>query len=98
MSKNALANYQVLDQRIKDLNDELNKLTDIRNELRLKELQRVQLIRNTRHDRLKFNNRNIQAFRNGFDYLMVVEDGQVLDQAFKGNVHDLRFAVATGQI
>lgn len=67
-------------------------------EARLKELQKVELVKNERSYTLLYNGRRINAARGNFGRLKVTENKKVIVSEYFGNVHDLRFAIAQGDI
>lgn len=67
-------------------------------EARLKELQKVELIKNEHSYTLKFNGRRINAARGSYGRLKVTENKKVIISEYFGNVHDLRCEIALGLI
>ena len=65
---------------------------------RLAELRKVELIKNERSYTLLYKGRRINAARGAFGRLKVTENKRVIESEFFGGVHDLRFAIAQGDI
>lgn len=76
----------------------LDQLIQQEAELRLAELRNVEMVKNEKSTTLVFYGRRINARKNGYGRFLVKEGSRVLDSDYFGNIHDLRYALATGQI
>jgi hypothetical protein len=93
-----LADYNKLQVRAGQLRTELNKVEKQIDEFRLETLRKVEMQRNDRSITLIYNGRKLNVTKNAFGYTQVKEKGKFIAKDLFGNVHDVRFAVAMGQI
>ena len=77
---------------------ELDKYEARYDELRLKALRTVTTTKVGETITLESGNRIIKAKKNRFGRYKVTEGKKTLDAEYFGGIHDLRFAVAMGQI
>jgi len=92
------ANYTKLQARAAKLQAELGEIKQQLEEFRLETLRRVEVKRNERSTTLLFNGRTLNVSKDRFGYTQVKEKGKFIFKDFSGNIHDVRFAVALGQL
>jgi len=93
------ANYAKLQTRAAKLQAELGEIKQQLEEFRLETLRRVEIKRNNSSTTLLFNGRRLNVTRGTWpDRVRIKENGKTVTNDFFGNVHDVRFAVALGQL
>lgn len=92
------ANYTKLQARAKTLQAELGDINKQLEEFRLETLRKVEMKRNASSTTLLFNGRTLNVSKDSYGYTQVKEKGKFIAKNLFGNVHDVRFAVATGQL
>jgi prefoldin subunit 5 len=92
------ANYTKLQARAVKLQAELNDINKQMEEFRLATLRQVGMKRNNSSTTLTFNGRTLNVTRDLFGYTQVKEKGKFIAKDYFGNIHDVRFAVAIGEI
>ncbi len=91
-------NFKVLEIQLANARARVAALEEKFEAARLAELRKVELIKNERSYTLLYKGRRINAARGNFGRLKVTENKRVIESEFFGNVHDLRFAIALGDI
>lgn len=76
----------------------LDQLTQQVADLRLVELRKVKIVKNKQSITLLYDGRQINARKNRYGRYLVKEGSKILDNDYFGNIHDLRFVLATGQV
>ena len=92
------ADYNKLCARAAQLQTELGNINEQLEEFRLEQLRKVEVKRNERSTTLLYNGRTLNVKRGMWGRFQIKEKGKVLVNEFSGNVHDIRFAVALGQL
>ena len=87
-----------LAKKIESMKKDIAEMEREMEELRVAELKKVEMKRNESSTSLLFNGRVINASRNRYGRISVKEKGRLLDADYIGNIHDLRFDIATGRI
>ena len=93
-----LSEFHKLCNRADKLSAELHDINKQIDEFRLATLRKVTVKRNERSTTLTFNGRRLNVTRDAFGYTQVKENGKLVAKNFFGNIHDVRFAVALGEI
>ena len=91
-------NIKTLQIQLSNARARVNDLEAKFEAIRLAELRKVELIKNERSYTLLYKGRRINAARGNWGRLKVTENKKVIVSEYFGNVHDLRFAIAQGDI
>ena len=93
-----LANYSKLQARANKLRQELAEIEQQMSEFRLEQLRKVEMVRNNSSTTLVFKGRMLNVTKDRFGYTQVKEKGKFIAKDLPVSIHDVRFAVATGQL
>ena len=92
-----LAAYNKLQARAVQLQKELSEINTQLEQFRLETLRTVPMKRNNYSTTLTHNGRTLNVTRNMWGHTQVKEKGKLIT-TMHGNIHDVRFAVALGQL
>ena len=93
-----MSKFQKLAVQISKARAHLGDLEAQASALRLETLQQVKMVRNDQSITLLFKNRRINARKNLWGRFVVKEGRKILDSEYFGNIHDLRFDLAVGNV
>jgi hypothetical protein len=88
---------QTLETKIEAAREKLKAMEEQYQALRLETLKQVEITKNGDTITLRFNGRVIKAKKNSYGRYKVWEGDRVLNRDYTWGIHDLRFALASGQ-
>ena len=92
------AKLEALKTKLSTARARVAKLEEEFETVRLAELRRVDYTKNDNSYTLRFNGRKINAEFGVWGRLKVTENRKVIVSEFDGGIHDLRFAIALGNV
>jgi hypothetical protein len=93
-----MSKFQKLAVQISKARARLEDLESQASSLRLETLKQVKMVRNDQSITLLFKDRSINARKNRWGRFTVKEGRKILDSEYFGNIHDLRFDLAVGNV
>jgi 16S rRNA U516 pseudouridylate synthase RsuA-like enzyme len=90
--------YTKMQARYSQLRLELAQIQAQMEQFRLEQLRKVEMVKNASSTSLLFKGRTINAKKNRWGRLVIKEGKKTLVKEYFGGIHDVRFAVAMGQL